>query len=55
VTSMVNMVSHHTGWQLTLAAFPVMYAIYKSYRLYFGSASGSVVTRVLVRSAASGT
>lgn len=54
VTSMVNMVSHHAGWQLALAAFPVMYGIYKSYRLYFGSATGSVVTRAMARSAVSG-
>lgn len=36
VSSMVQTVSHHMGWQLALAVFPLMYAIYRSYRLYFG-------------------
>jgi hypothetical protein len=54
VTSMVNVVSHHTGWKLALAAFPVMYGIYKSYQLYFGSRSGAPVTPTLKRSAAGG-
>jgi hypothetical protein len=53
VTSMVNVISHHTGWQLALAAFPVMYGIYKSYQLYFGSRNGASVT-ALRRSAAAG-
>jgi hypothetical protein len=35
MTSMVNLVSHHMGWQLALAVFPVMYAIHRSYRVYF--------------------
>lgn len=54
VTSMVNVISHHTGWQFALAAFPVMYAIYKSFQLYFGSATGSPVRRILSRSAVAG-
>lgn len=54
VTSMVNMISHHTGWQLALAAFPVMFGIYKSYQLYFGARSGAPVTRTLARSAGVG-
>jgi hypothetical protein len=54
VTSMVNVVSHHTSWKLALAAFPVMYGIYKSYQLYFGSRSGAPVTEPLKRSAAVG-
>lgn len=36
VTSMVQAVSSHLGWGLALAAFPVMYGIHRSYRLYFG-------------------
>jgi hypothetical protein len=36
MTSMVNLVSHHFGWQAALVIFPVMYGIYQSYRLYFG-------------------
>jgi hypothetical protein len=35
MTSMVNTVSHHLGWQLALAMFPVMYGIHRSYRVYF--------------------
>jgi hypothetical protein len=35
LTSMVNLVSHHLGWQAALVVFPVMYGIYRSYRLYF--------------------
>ena len=54
VTSMVNMISHHTGWQLALAVFPVMFGIYKSFQLYFGSRSGSTPTRTLARSAVAG-
>src|SRR5271154_4473363 len=36
VTSMLQSVTHHAGWTLALAVFPVMYGIYRSYRLYFG-------------------
>src|ERR1700731_3931232 len=35
MTSMVNLVSHHFGWQAALVIFPVMYGVYRSYRLYF--------------------
>ncbi len=35
LTSMVNLVSHHLGWQVALVVFPVMYGIYRSYCLYF--------------------
>jgi hypothetical protein len=38
MTSMVNAVSHHLGWQLALAVFPVMYGIHRSYRKYFEKA-----------------
>jgi hypothetical protein len=39
LTSMVNVVSHHIGWQLALATLPVMYGIYRSYRVYFHRAA----------------
>ena len=39
LTSMANLVSHHFGWQAALLAFPVMYGIHRSYRLYFGRAA----------------
>jgi hypothetical protein len=35
MTSMVNLVSHHFGWQAALVVFPVMFGVYRSYRLYF--------------------
>jgi len=42
LTSMVNVVSRYVGWQLALAALPVMYGIYRSYRVYFQSAPQAV-------------
>jgi hypothetical protein len=51
MTSMVNLVSHHFGWQAALVAFPVMYGIHRSYRLYFGRAAESLHTTPLARSA----
>jgi hypothetical protein len=36
VTSMVTTASRHVGWQIPLLVLPVMYAIYRSYQLYFG-------------------
>jgi hypothetical protein len=41
MTSMVNTVSHHAGWQLALAVFPVMYGIHRSHKLNFESTAGS--------------
>jgi len=38
MTSMVKVVSHHLGWHLALAVFPVMYGIHCSYRMYFEKA-----------------
>lgn len=35
VTSMVHSASQNIGWIAALAVLPVMYAIYRSYRLYF--------------------
>jgi MASE9 len=54
VTTMVNAISHHAGWKLALAAFPVMFAIYKSYQLYFGYSRAASVNRTLIRSAGAG-
>jgi hypothetical protein len=54
MTSMVNMVSHHTGWQLALAVFPVMYAIHLSYRLYFKQPAEVPHTTPMARSAGAG-
>ena len=38
VTSMVHSASHNIGWIAALAVLPVMYGIYRSYRLYFARA-----------------
>ena len=54
VTSMVNVISHHSGWQLALAAFPVMYGIYKSYQLYFGKGNEAPLTQTLAKTAVAG-
>lgn len=50
-TSMVNMVSHHFGWQAALVVFPVMYGIHRSYRVYFGGGADVPRTASLARSA----
>jgi hypothetical protein len=54
MTSMVNMVSHHWGWQAALVVFPVMYGIHHSYRLYFGREAEAPRTAPLVRAASAG-
>jgi hypothetical protein len=41
MTSMVNVVSHHIGWKLALAVFPVMYGIHRSYKMYFKQAAAT--------------
>jgi hypothetical protein len=54
MTSMVNLVSHHFGWQAALVVFPVMYVVHRSYRLYFGRATESLSTKPLARAAGAG-
>jgi hypothetical protein len=54
MTSMVNLVSHHLGWQAALVVFPVMFGIYHSYRLYFGRAAEAMRTAPLARTASAG-
>ena len=54
MTSMVNLVSHHFGWQTALVVFPVMYAVHRSYRLYFGRATEALHTKPLARSVTAG-
>jgi len=54
MTSMVNMVSHHWGWQAALVVFPVMYGIHRSYRLYVGNAVEALRSAPLARAAAAG-
>ena len=54
VTSMVQAMTSHLGWGLTLAVFPVMYVIHRSYRLYFGAMADALRPEVLVRAAGAG-
>lgn len=54
MTSMVEAVSSHLGWELALAVFPVMYAIHRSYQLYFGKTAETPRTETLVRAARAG-
>ena len=54
MTSMTNLVSHHFGWQAALVAFPVMYGIHHSYRLYFGGAAEALRTPPLARATSAG-
>ncbi len=54
MTSMVNMVRHHFGWQAALVVFPVMYGIHRSYQLYFGREAEALNTSTLARKASAG-
>jgi hypothetical protein len=54
VTSMVHAMTSHLGWGLALAVFPVMYAIHRSYQLYFGAMSAALQPELLVRTARAG-
>lgn len=51
MTSMVNLVSHHFGWQAALVVFPVMYGVHRSYRLYFREAANVSLTTTLAKAA----
>ncbi len=53
LVSMVQTVSSHLGWGLALAVFPVMFGIYRSYRLYFRNL-GEQLQTPLVRAAGAG-
>jgi hypothetical protein len=56
VSSMVEMVGTHMGWDLALGVFPVMYGIHRSYSLYFSKMAepATVPVRVMVRAAGAG-
>ncbi len=54
VTSMLQAMTSHLGWGLALAVFPVMYAIHRSYKLYFGSMLEALRPEVLVKTAGAG-
>jgi len=53
VTSMVSSVGHYVGWLAAFAMLPVMFGIYRSYRLYFAKAMQSV-TPALAMAAGAG-
>jgi hypothetical protein len=53
VTSMVSSAGHYIGWLTALALFPVMFGIYRSYRLYFARAAQHL-TPALAMAAAAG-
>jgi hypothetical protein len=54
VTSMVQTASSHMGWPLSLAVFPLMYVVHRSYRLYFATFAETARPDVLVRTAKAG-
>ena len=51
MATMVQAMSSHLGWGLALAVFPVMYGIYRSYRLYFAHLAEVSPATVLVKAA----
>src|ERR1700691_6164988 len=54
VSAMVQAVSSHPGWGLALAAFPVMYGIHRSYKLYFGKMAQTLRPEVAVKAGGAG-
>lgn len=52
IASMLQAMSSHLGWGLALAAFPVMFGIYHSYRVYFGRMAETLQSQPAVRAAA---
>jgi hypothetical protein len=54
VSSMVQTVGVHMGWELALGVFPVMYGIHRSYSLYFSKMVETAPVRVMVRAAGAG-
>jgi hypothetical protein len=54
VTSLMQSVRHHIGWEIALAVLPVMYGIHRSYRLYFAGMARASQTPQMARSASAG-
>lgn len=52
VTAMVNSAGNHIGWVATMALFPVMYGIYRSYRVYFTGLGQAVAQPLTMATAA---
>jgi len=53
VASIATAASHYVGWQIPVLLLPVMYAVYRSFRLYFGQAEPTVRPSTFARAAAS--
>jgi hypothetical protein len=51
MTSMLNLASQRFGWQATLLVLPVMFAIHRSYRLYFGREGETVQPTPMAKAA----
>jgi len=51
MASIVTTVSHRIGWQIPLLVLPVMYGVYRSYRLYFVRAAEAPQSIALAKSA----
>jgi len=51
VTSIVTTASYRIGWQVPLLVLPVMYGVYRSYRLYFGQAAKAPCIVLLAKAA----
>jgi hypothetical protein len=54
VTSMVHSAGQYVGWLAALLVLPVMYGIYRSYRLYFARAVEAVSRPMAMAAAAAG-
>lgn len=54
VSAMVQAVSSHINWELSLAVFPAMYGVHRSYRLYFGGMVEAPQLRAMARAAGAG-
>lgn len=44
VTALVNSVGNHIGWVATMALLPVMFGIYRSFRMYFAASAEATCT-----------
>ena len=54
VAAIMASVSHSLGWRIAFAVFPVMYAIHRSYRVYFANAAEAPRLAPLTRVATAG-
>ena len=52
ITSLMTTISQHLGWQIPLLTLPLMYAIYRSYQLYFRAAEAQPSALLRAKAAA---